>query len=426
MPQNILIVWHIPSYGIGYFKNILSAFYTGRISLNQKEIVEGISQSELENGFLRTNGFVFDKVYYLYPSDETSGKISDRTKSDYITGRAKVELTNDDIIRDSKTLKIWEDVFEKKLKSIKDEADFVRISFPKKYDSFISQYWRNIHYYPISQQIEWFENFSNASIAYDKERIHFIDISKVYDVNDLRDEEVLTSVLINIFSDNGFVNSKDSFFINSGLGTLEMNLAFRNVVEDPKFNSLNISIFSIVDQKENTKINYRFRDLKYAFKKSPRPQKLTVLPNSSQKNKEYFEFAVYPNKIIPIKFCDISFITTCHADSSKNDRYLQKIDGSFFRVVKTNLDKFEKLLPKEHFCRINKATIISNYGGNIQGWAPNYEEVFLSGQYVDNNSLYRASKQSDKEYKKDLVGKPVTFSITPGYKDKFREWKKIV
>ena len=425
MSQNILIVWHIPSYGIGYFKNVLSAFYTKKIILNQKEVVEGLSQLELEKGFSISDGFLFDKVYYLYFSDETSGKISDRTKSDYVTGRAKVELVNDDIIKQTKTLKIWEEVSKMNLKTIKEELDFVKNKYPKKYDLFSSQYWRNIHYYPIDQQIEWFKLLSNASPIYGKNRVEFINFTTLFDVKDLRDEDLLSSSVSNFLIKNKLVQSKSKFFLNTGLGTLEMQLAFRNIASDSRFNNIDISTFSIVDQKENTKLNYRFRDLKYTFKNSHKLPTSTSPAVHPINPKKYMEVAVYPNMIVQIKFEEIAFITTCHSDSSNNDRYLQKIDGKYFRITKLKLDEIEKLLPDDHFCRINKSTIISNYNGNIQGWSPNNEEVLLTALYVKNEGQFLGTKKSEEEYSK-ILGKPVSFIIGHQYKETFMTWKKII
>jgi len=194
MQKTILITWHIPSYGIGFFKNVLSVFYSGKVVLNQKELVEGISQEELENGLSKGTGFKFDKVYYLYFSDHTSSKISDRTKDDYINGRARVELINDEIISKSKTLKIWEEVFKKNFSSIKEELNYVKKKYPGKYNLFLNQYWRNIHYYPITQQIEWFKMYSNASKVYDIDKIVFVNLTSAYNLTELRDEEELTRI----------------------------------------------------------------------------------------------------------------------------------------------------------------------------------------------------------------------------------------
>ena len=117
--------------------------------------------------------------------------------------------------------------------------------------------------------------------------------------------------------------------------------------------------------------------------------------------------------------------STMAIDLSDHDRYLQTIDGRCFRITKMSLDEFEKILPKEHFCRINRYTIISNYENNIQGWSPNSEEVILSSLFIDNGGLYNGTKETEKEYKKELFGKPITFNVGLQYKEKFKEWDKI-
>jgi len=425
MAKNILILWHLPSYGIGFFKNILSSFYLGRITLNQKEKVEGISQIELENGFLIDNGFVFDKVYYLYFSDETSSTISDRNKKDYLAGRARVELLNDDLIKETKTEVVWEEVLKNNFNSIKEELDFVSDNYLKKFDSFKSQYWRNIHYYPIQQQIEWFKEYSNASKIYGANRIDFIDFTKKYGVTDLRNEEMLDAALMKFLKEKKLVQSNNNLFNNTGLGTLEMQLAFRNLRTNTDFSKINISIFSIVDQKENTNINYRFRDLKYTLKNEAQYQLKSNLEPNILREMDYCDFKIYPSGNRRIKFRDISFITTCDSDSSHNDKYLQKSDGKFYRIVNYKFTDLEKLLPKELFCKINKSTIISNCNENIQGWSTNCEEVTLAVSYVKNNGQFWANKNSEDEYMKELIDKPVSFTIGKSFIDDFKSWFNI-
>jgi hypothetical protein len=204
-----------------------------------------------------------------------------------------------------------------------------------------------------------------------------------------------------------------------------MQTALRNLQLENSLNNLKFTFFSIVDQKENTKINYRFRDLKYSFKNYSKKKNLKIVDTEEEKQMKYFEFSAYPNFTCPIKFEEISFITTCDNDKSKNDRYLQKFDGKYLRITKINLEKLEKILPKEHFLRINKTTIISNYNGNIQGWSKNFEEVCLAVFYVENKGNYNATKMEQSDFEKELIGKSVNFNIGPSYKEAFKNWKKI-
>ncbi|MBK7214697.1 MAG: hypothetical protein IPH88_15660 [Bacteroidales bacterium] len=73
------ITFHVYNYGVGFTKNILGAFFAGKI--NPEKLHSGyLKQKELEENSFRmekpSGQHVFDKVYYLYVNQDTINKIT--------------------------------------------------------------------------------------------------------------------------------------------------------------------------------------------------------------------------------------------------------------------------------------------------------------------------------------------------------------
>jgi len=82
------ITFHVYNYGVGFTKNILGAFYSGK--LNPEKLDTGyLLQKDLEENSFRlekpSGQHVFDKIYYLYVNKETITKVTSTRKMKKIT-----------------------------------------------------------------------------------------------------------------------------------------------------------------------------------------------------------------------------------------------------------------------------------------------------------------------------------------------------
>ncbi len=220
--ENIYIFWHFTTHGIAYFKHILSAFYSGKCSITQKQIkAEDLSQEQMNEIFSmpKKNGFVFDKIYYFTASPEVFNKIVT-----YQLYRKDKFYEDDELLIEKGIAREWKEVIDKNL-SIEDEFIYIKNHFSAKSDKMWSLIWRNIQHYSIEEQIWWFKTHSNARNIY-KDKIEFVDMTKKYGIDDLRDyiavAKGMQKELLNIFSKHPNAN----FIVNPSLGSNQIQVVW--------------------------------------------------------------------------------------------------------------------------------------------------------------------------------------------------------
>ncbi len=300
MKESIFISWHYTTHGIAYFKHILSAFYTGEVSLSEEWIEnKGISQAKMnkvfdkENSQKYRNGFLFDKAYVLHAEESIIYKVTDRR---YHYRRNMLEDT--EVVR-TKMVDIWDDVinnWEAVLKStgkpikaehlskegevasvnrqdsitMEDEINYVRQTYPDKADLFEEQLWRDMQHYTVSDQVWWFKNKSNAQKKYDSGRFKTVALS---DITDMRNEQNIIQALFKWFNNIVQQHSEDAhYIINTSLGTSEVQVAWYILAQSGRL-PRNTRFLKTHDDKSD-RTNKRFK--LFSIKEYP-PQLLSTI-----------------------------------------------------------------------------------------------------------------------------------------------------
>jgi len=247
--ENVYITWHYTTHGIAYFKHILSAFFSGKCSVNDEKIYAlGISQDEMNEVFdTKKKGFLFDKVYYLTADQEVFDKISSRRH------KYRVNMLSDELIIQQNTKHIWQEVIDKKNYSIFDDIEYVKTNYNnEEYELFMSQLWRDMQHYQISDQIKWFTQLSNASKYYSS-RFEEIKVG----IKNLRDIEDISSKLKLIIQKLKKKHKNANFFINVSLGSTETQVVW-HIFSEFDFLPPNTKLLQTYDNK-TTKGKYRFK-----------------------------------------------------------------------------------------------------------------------------------------------------------------------
>lgn len=221
--KTVYISWHYTTHGIAYFKHILSAFYTGRVSVKSPHIeVHNIEQTLMNEVFETSGqkGFLFDKAYYLYVSEATIQKLTDRR----FKYRSQM-YERDEEVEKTKMQELWKAVIDQQLPSIQKELAFVKKEFGMtRQRKFEQQLWRDMQHYTIDEQLWWWKEKSNARKYYDRNRFEAICLDKI---QNLRNEQAIAKELIEVLNQIVRKHPKNTqFIINVSLGTNETQVVW--------------------------------------------------------------------------------------------------------------------------------------------------------------------------------------------------------
>jgi transcriptional regulator with AAA-type ATPase domain len=170
--QNIFISWFPLYYGLAFIKHILAVFYEGSIVVDKKIDISGLFQEEKEEVFnKKAQGFMFDKIYIICPSDE----IYKQNTQSSLGWRKTTYFERDEIVSEDKVfVEIVKDVIKQEL-DIKQEIKYIENKYPEYLEKWKLLLWRNIQHYPPTQQVWWLYNISNLPLEY-KRRFEFVFI----------------------------------------------------------------------------------------------------------------------------------------------------------------------------------------------------------------------------------------------------------
>jgi len=224
--KNIYITWHYTNYGIAFLKHVLAFFFSNKRLLDNKNIErERICQLEMNQIFDQktSEGFLFDKIFYLTTMQSSFDKISSR-RFYY-----RKSILDDPKIKDEGTLEIWTEALNLGFEEdyLQNELNFVKKNYPEKYEIFCSQIWRNIQHYPIKDQIDWFLNYSNFTQHYNKNNVEIVELK----VSDLRNIEEIAKSLYNWLATIKKKYPDDQFIINVSLGSNETQVVWHILSE---------------------------------------------------------------------------------------------------------------------------------------------------------------------------------------------------
>jgi len=211
----VYVSWHYTTHGIAYLKHILSKFYLelNNRNLGQKFHFEGISQEEMQELFDKPprSGFLFDEIVYLITEQETLDKISTRRK-DY----KREIIEKDELVKEKDIKNIFEKLIEQEdiYYNLQKTMDFVQKEYPDKFELFKDLLWRDIHHFPIQEQIKWLLEYSNFTKVYKKEHFKVVKLN----VTNLRDERQITEQ-VSDWCKKYFAKQEKQPVINISLGS---------------------------------------------------------------------------------------------------------------------------------------------------------------------------------------------------------------
>lgn len=259
------ITWYDSTYGLGFVKNILAAFYLGHCKtrkgtkINKKQV----EQVKLEEAFDETPGgkpFPFSQVYVLHVSDEVQYRISsrkDKSTLNFIQSEIEQHFTTTDL--DEK----WRSIYEKGL-SLKDELAFIRQNFPEDAETMVQQLWRRINYYPFQDQWYWLTEISNLKHYRESFLLEKVDVTLRGDkpVTHLRNLPEVASAMTNWMTHFNEQTPDSRCFINVSQGNKELITAWYLLNERNYLPEDTIFFQSVLD-KEHYPAEYRFRPIDF-------------------------------------------------------------------------------------------------------------------------------------------------------------------
>lgn len=227
--ENIYITWHYTTHGIAYLKHILAAFYNRTCSPKQQTInATDIDQYQMNAVFDSPikDGFVFDAVYYLTAPQAVFNAIS----MSGIEHRKRVLRFKE--LEKSGTLDLWEDIIQKELihkenEGLASEMAYVEKNYPDKYEMYKQQIWLDIQHYPISEQIKWLMQHSNAAPFY-QNKLNVVNM----EVNDLRNPINIADKVSNFLQKIHKKHPNAQLIINAVLGSNETQVVWHVLSEN--------------------------------------------------------------------------------------------------------------------------------------------------------------------------------------------------
>jgi transcriptional regulator with AAA-type ATPase domain len=220
--KNVYITWHYTTHGVAYLKHILSRFYLleelpKQLNFNQLE------QDELNEVFSNPieKGFLFDEIVYLTAPQLAFDKLSSRRFS------YKNTILEDELVIKNDLTQVFEDIINngELCYQLEKEIEFVNHRYPDKKEKFLEVIWRNIHHYPLEEQINWLTNYSNFKEVY-RDKFKVVELT----ADDLRDEQRISHV-VNKWAKNYFKNNDIEPIINVSLGSNETQVVWHILAE---------------------------------------------------------------------------------------------------------------------------------------------------------------------------------------------------
>ncbi len=284
--KNIYVSWHINSHGIGFTKNTLAAFYSNKISINDPWIDTLLKQKEMENAFSRKDGFLFDEVHYLTVPTKVIEK-----EFTYRGNEKQLGLEREDDGGVLELKKVWTDLL-KLDGSLEDLFEYAKSTYPKHYKKIEKQIWRFIHYFPLEDQLNWFQTKSNAANQYKgrfKEHL-------IVGLDDLRDIKGVAEAVEKKIREITFKKKNANYFVNLSAGFGEAMVVWYTLFEAGRLPE-KTRFFRIRDDKSTTKHTKRFRD--FYVKECP-----TNIVSSIQQQFEPFKRPTSTSRILVNKLME--------------------------------------------------------------------------------------------------------------------------
>jgi Sigma-54 interaction domain len=272
--KNIFITWHYTTYGIAYFKHILSECFNRSIE-NTHILWENIAQNESNSIFEgpKKKGFLFDKIYYLTAPQPVFELLANRAKY-------RREIPNDAMIQKVGLTDLWKVLLEQENSqnstfrpNLTADKRFVQTHFPAQYELFMKYLWREIHHYPIADQILWFLEDSNAKTYYNASNFAAFPTN----VKSLRDVQNIANQLRPFLKQLREKYPDAQYFINLCLGSSETQIVWY-ALKTANLLPSNIHFLQTYDQKSDFSDDTRFNRFKIQAVPTDTFEKLALPP----------------------------------------------------------------------------------------------------------------------------------------------------
>jgi transcriptional regulator with AAA-type ATPase domain len=245
--KNVYVTWHYTTHGTAYLKHILSQFYLQESPLPDRITWENLSQEKLMGVFdgARKRGFTFDEIVYLTAPQEVFDKLSSRRFS------YRKNILGDEEIKERGLKGIFEHLIREGDFDLEAHIDYVQQNHSELLADFKDVLWRDIHNYPISEQVKWLETYSNFQKVYQgKLKVECLNIK------DLRDESAIAQH-VNKWLRKYFREGEKQAFINVSLGSSETQVVWHILAEAGQLPE-NTRFIKTYDDKSDDK-NKRFK-----------------------------------------------------------------------------------------------------------------------------------------------------------------------
>lgn len=255
----IYVTWHYTTHGVAYLKHVLSAFYQKNQSNQLPKFIlwKNLDKEDLQNITKnQKKGFVFDEVIYLTVPQKVTDMASNRKTY-------RTNVLQDPLVKDNEQLlELYKNLIsEFSEQNLNQEIQFVQENYPDLLSAFQNQLWRNIQYYSIEEQIQWFKEQSDLKDIY-KDKLNVIQLN----IKNLREEKQIANEL-QIWVKNYLQEENQNIVINVSLGTSETQVVWHIFAEEGLLPE-SVRFIKTYDDEVNIPQGKRFK--KFIIKEIPK------------------------------------------------------------------------------------------------------------------------------------------------------------
>jgi hypothetical protein len=255
----IYIQIHFTTHGIAYCKHLLSHFYHNSPENASSIEAHGLDQLKLNEVFDKKHvGYTFDKVYYLYADQSVFNKIS----SVGIKSKENIYM-RDQLVNRLGLTEEWKMIVDSNKENLEEELKLISTepNLKRRSKEILNTYWRNIQHYLIEDQIWWFRHHSNASTVYDDTKFRTVNLTKEYNLNDLRNHQLIADCLGKFIYDLTLDSPSKDLLINISLGSYETQLAWF-VLSEKGVLPPSTRFISSYDDKSSSEERFKLMDIR--------------------------------------------------------------------------------------------------------------------------------------------------------------------
>jgi len=273
----VYISWHYTTMGISFLKNVLSYFYTLQKLPDTIYALE-IEQEELNKVFNTPteNRVIFDEIFYFVVSQSV---LDDLSRSRV---RNRKNILEDELVKAHGLEDIFSEIINNQAlnNNIDGVFNYVQKKYPERFELFKELLWRDIHYFPVQEQIKWLLKYSNFTKVYTPQKFHVVELN----INDLRDEKQIAKEVSN-WCKKHFTKEERQAIINISLNSTETQVVW-HILAESNILPENARLVKTYDSNHN--INKKRFKL-FNIKESPR----NLISSITQ------EFKIYPKTQSP-------------------------------------------------------------------------------------------------------------------------------